>query len=414
MIISLLIIGDEVLLGQVVDTNSATIARILYDRGMSIAKKWTVADREEEIIRGLEEASRQSDLIITTGGLGPTKDDITKKALAKFMNVDLVFSEKNKNHLSEILSKRNIAVTDLHLEQCYLPANAEILDNQMGTALGLWMMNNGKIIISMPGVPYEMEYIMTHEVMKRLAAYTTVNNLTHQTINTVGMGETEIAAIIEPRMGSLPDSISLAYLPSPGQVKLRLTSLRSDILSAQNQLAHYKNIISECLPKNIIGYGDTSLEREIGNLLRLQKKCLCIAESCTGGYLAHRITSIAGASDYLKSGIVAYRNEVKQNLLNVSKETLDLHGAVSEECVREMARGAIQLFNSDYAIATSGVAGPGGEEHGNPVGTVWIAYGNKNLIKTKEFHFTRDRLRNIEAAAIYAMILFWKFLKESE
>jgi nicotinamide-nucleotide amidase len=413
MKISLLIIGDEVLLGQVIDTNSSTIAKLLYKEGLEINKKWTVADREEEILMGLSEASSQSDVILMTGGLGPTKDDITKKAIAKFLNRELVFSEANKSHLTMMLNKRNIPVTPLHMEQCYLPADAEVLDNQMGTALGMWIEHNEKIFICMPGVPYEMEYIMIHGALPRLKTMSSGLTVVHQTIHTVGMGETEIADIIEPKLSAYFSEISLAYLPSQGQVKLRLTGKHTDPDYIEARITECRKIIDNCLPAQIIGYGETSLENEIGKLLRQKNKSLSIAESCTGGYLAHKITSVAGSSDYFKGCIVAYQNEIKQNQLKVSEQILNQHGAVSEECVREMVKGALVLFNSDYAIATSGIAGPGGGTPEKPVGTVWLAYGDVNLIKTRKFLFSRDRQRNIEATATFALIEFWKFLKNS-
>jgi nicotinamide-nucleotide amidase len=411
MKISLIIIGDEVLLGQVVDTNSAAIAKLLYKEGLEIFKKWTVADREDEILLALKEASDQSDFILMTGGLGPTKDDITKKTLAKFMNLELVFSEKNKAHLTLMLNKRKIPVTELHMAQCYLPSNAELLDNQMGTALGMWMKHNDQVYISMPGVPYEMEYIMIHGVLPRLASFQNSIKIVHHTIHTVGMGETEIADIIEPKLSAFFANVSLAYLPSQGQVKLRLTGKHSDLNFIEQQILDCRKIIDACLQGNIIGYDETNLEAEVGNLLRTLNKTLCTAESCTGGYLSHKITSIPGASDYFQGSIVAYQNVIKQNELHVPEEILNQYGAVSEECVREMVKGACNLFQSDYAIATSGIAGPGGGTVEKPVGTVWLAYGSKDVIKTRRYLFSRDRQRNIEAATTFALIEFWKMIK---
>ena len=412
MKISLVIIGDEVLLGQVIDTNSSTIAKILYQEGLEIFKKWTVADLESEIITALIEATQQSDIILMTGGLGPTKDDITKKTLAKFMHQELIFNEENKAHLIGMLNKRNIPVTELHMAQCYLPANAEVLDNQMGTAMGMWMECNQKIYISMPGVPYEMEFIMLNGVLPKISTMQKAVQVFHKTIHTVGMGETEIAAIIEPKLGTLPSYISLAYLPSQGQVKLRLTGKHEDKNFIQQKIAEYRKIIDDSLKENIIGYDQTSLEEEIGKLLRAQNKSLSTAESCTGGYLAHKITSVEGSSDYFKGSLVAYQNEIKQKQLKVPEEILNTQGAVSEECVRAMVKGASNLFNSDYAIATSGIAGPGGGTEEKPVGTIWIAYGTIDKIKARKFLFSRDRLRNVEAATTFAMIEFWKMIRE--
>ncbi len=411
MKISLLIIGDEVLLGQVTDTNASQIAKLLYYEGMKIHKKWTVADQEDEIIVGLQEASQQSDVIIMTGGLGPTKDDITKKALAKFMNQELVLNEKNKQHLISMLEKRNIPLTELHLPQCYLPANAEVLDNQMGTAMGMWMNYQGKNYISTPGVPYEMEFILKNSVIPRLKLIPATEKIIHSTTQTAGIGETEIASIIEPRLGNLPKHISLAYLPSVGQVKIRLTGTHPDLSKTTSEIEYYQSIIDTSLQDRIIGHGKTSIEEVIGNCLRKNKKTVSTAESCTGGLLAHKITSVPGASDYYLGSLIAYHNKMKKQMLGVSDEILQNQGAVSEECVRSMVKGACSFFSTDYAIATSGIAGPAGGTAEKPVGTVWIACGTAYQQISRKFLFTRDRAGNIEASSIYALIEFWKYLK---
>lgn len=414
MKISLIVIGDEILLGQVIDSNAATIAKLVYQEGLQIYKKWTVADKSDEIQLALIESSQQSDVILMTGGLGPTKDDITKKSLADFLMRPLVFNTVQKDHLEKILKPRGIPVTEMQLHQCYIPDQTVLLDNQMGTALGMWIEQQGKIYVSMPGVPYEMEFIMKHSVIPKLRNYQSGNRIIHQTVFTVGLGETEIASRIEPLLINMPEHISIAYLPSQGQVKIRLTASGSDEENMQQELDEYIGIIQTELEASVIGIGETSLERELGKLLKEHHKSLATAESCTGGYLAHRITSIPGSSDYFLGSVVAYQNRIKEALLNVSNEILEAQGAVSEACVIEMVKGCCRKFNSDFAIATSGIAGPGGGSPDKPVGTVWIAYGSKTQIETKKFQFTRDRIRNIEASASFAMILFWKFLKSKE
>lgn len=411
MKISLIVIGDEILLGQVIDSNASSIAKLLYQEGLQIFKKWTVADQEDEIQRALTESSQQSDIILMTGGLGPTKDDITKKTLADFLKRPLVFNEIQKEHLEKILKPRGIEVTERQLHQCYMPDGSLLLDNQMGTALGMWIEQEGKIYISMPGVPYEMEFIMQHGVIPKLRSFQSDKHIIHQTVYTVGMGETEIAARIEPLLSNMPAHISIAYLPSQGQVKVRLTTSGNDKEFIQVELDHFINMIQTELETAIIGIGQTSLEKEIGNLLRNGKKTLVTAESCTGGHLAHQISSVPGASDYFLGSVVAYQNHIKESLLNVAPEILETNGAVSEACVIAMVKGVCEKFNSDFAIATSGIAGPGGGTPEKPVGTVWIAYGTKENIETKKYQFTRDRIRNIEASSTFAMILFWKFLK---
>ncbi|MBK8485924.1 MAG: CinA family nicotinamide mononucleotide deamidase-related protein [Saprospiraceae bacterium] len=412
MKIALIIIGDEVLLGQVVDTNATSIARILYKEGLEIYKKWTVADKSDQILLALHEASQDADVLLMTGGLGPTKDDITKKTLADYFEVDLIFSDENKIHLEKMLQIRNMKITPNHLQQCYLPANAILLDNQLGTALGMYIKAHSKMYFSMPGVPYEMEFIMNHGVVPRLRENKQNIQVYHQTIHTIGMGETEIADLIEPKFGELPSYLSLAYLPSQGQVKLRLTGKHESLDFLKEKIETYKEIIKDTLIDNILGFGDTSLEEEIGKLLIKQERTLSTAESCSGGYLAHKIVSVPGASEYFQGSIVAYQYEMKHKLLGVSEEVLAKFGAVSEECVVEMVKGACSELDSNYAIATSGIAGPLGGTEDKPVGTVWIAYGTKDTIKTKKLRFFRDRIRNIEATATFAMILFWKYLKE--
>lgn len=412
MKISLIVIGDEILLGQVIDSNASSIAKLLYQEGLQVFKKWTVADQEDEIQRALAESTQQSDIILMTGGLGPTKDDITKKTLADFLKRPLVFNEIQNEHLEKILKSRGIEVTERQLHQCYIPERSLMLDNQMGTALGMWIEQEGKIYISMPGVPYEMEFIMQHAVIPKLRSFQSGKHMIHQTVYTVGMGETEIASRIEPLLSNMPDHISIAYLPSQGQVKVRLTTSGNDKEFLQVELNHFIKMIQTELETAIIGIGQTSLEREIGNLLRTGKKTLVTAESCTGGHLAHQISSVPGASDYFLGAVVAYQNHIKETLLNVAPEILETSGAVSEACVIAMVKGSCEKFNSDFAIATSGIAGPGGGTPEKPVGTVWIAYGTKDSIETKKFQFTRDRIRNIEASSTFALILFWKYLKK--
>ncbi len=411
MRIALIVIGDEVLLGQVVDTNAAIIAKLLFEHGLQIEKKWTVADQAIEIHRALVESSEQADVILMTGGLGPTKDDITKKCLANFLKVPLIFNTQQEAHLEQILKPRGIPVTEMQRQQCYLPETAELLENKMGTALGMWIEHQNNIYISMPGVPYEMEYILAHGVLPQLHKLDRDFQLIHQTIHTVGLGETEIASRIEPRLEEMNSAFGLAYLPAQGQVKVRLTAKVPKGEDFQELMMAYVEIVCSELTDAVVGIGDTNLELEIGKILRSRNKKLVTAESCTGGFLAHRITSVPGSSDYFLGSVVAYQNRVKQELLSVSHELLETNGAVSEACVQAMVKGACNKFNADYAIATSGIAGPGGGTEDKPVGTVWIAYGNENHILTKRFQFSRDRQRNIEASATFALILFWNYLK---
>lgn len=410
MKISIITIGDELLIGQVVDSNSAKIATMLGNLGLSVHRKWCVGDSREEIEYALAQAEESADLILITGGLGPTKDDITKKIMAEYFNNDLVFSDQHLLHLEKMLKPRGIEVTDAHKTQCYVPDHAELLDNQLGTALGLKMEVKGKTWISMPGVPYEMEYIMEHSVLPYLM---TINQDKHwyaYTINSIGMGETEIASIIEPLLEDMPSYISIAYLPSISMVRVRLTGNHSDPVFLKSQVDAYAKIAEDSLGSKVLNRNNSTIEAEIAHLLLKQNKTIGTAESCTGGNIASKITSIPGCSKYFIGSIVAYSYEVKTHLLNVSKERLVEFGAVSEETVISMMVGACESLHADFTIAVSGIAGPDGGTPDKPVGTVWIAVGNALRYKTKKLKLSRDRHRNIEAASILALILAREWL----
>ncbi|MDQ3141847.1 MAG: CinA family nicotinamide mononucleotide deamidase-related protein [Bacteroidota bacterium] len=401
-------IGDEILIGQVIDSNSSRIASWITPLGIKILKKWTVADEAAEIRYALQQACEFSQLIFITGGLGPTRDDITKKSIADFMSVPIIFSEQNKEHLESMLLPRGMKVTEAHLYQCYIPVNAELLDNQMGTALGMWIPWRDKIIICMPGVPYEMEYIMMNEVIPRLEKLTLDKKIAHKTFHVAGMGETDIAAIIEPLVNGMPEHISIAYLPSLAQVKVRFTSnFHSDHEKSTitQELDHYIQIAATALGTAVFGWGDTNLEKELGKLLIKHHLNLSTAESCTGGTIAHKITSVPGSSQYYRGGIIPYAVDIKVRLLEVAEETINKYNVVSEETAIEMVKGACLKFESQIAIATTGIAGPDGGSEAIPVGTIYLAVGNMHRVKTRKIKMTRDRIRNIEAASILALIL---------
>lgn len=409
--VSVLLIGDELLLGQVIDSNSAQMAKLLYPYGLQVYRKYCIADDEEEIIQHLHLMVQFSDLILITGGLGPTRDDVSKKALAKFLNQKIIFNEQHKEHVVSMLERRGRPVNELQLSQCYVPEFAEMLDNPLGTAMGLWMKYGTTEIVSMPGVPYEMEVIMNGSVLPRISKMQTSGRIVHKTICTAGMGETDIALRIEPVLKDMPDFIKLAYLPSLGQVRLRLTGTSSDVFILNDQIEMYAQLIRSELYDIYLGDEDTSLESEIGILLNKLRKTISTAESCTGGSIAKRITSIAGSSDYFMGSIVAYQNKIKTALLEVPEEILATEGAVSEACVRHMVLGACKLMGSDFAIASSGIAGPGGGTEQKPVGTVWIACGNKNDLETNKLNIHLDRIRNIEYATNFALQMIWRQLK---
>ncbi len=414
MDISLIVIGDELLIGQVVDTNSAHIARMLYSLGLTIRRKYTVSDEAGEIKAALAAAMETSDMLLLTGGLGPTKDDITKEVLAGFLGRSLVFSQESEQHLKAILEPRGIPINDLQLRQCYVPEGSTLLDNQMGTAMGLWIEQQGKFIACMPGVPFEMEYIMRNGILPRLESRFTPRGYQHKTICTVGMGETEIAGRIEPALQNLPSYLKLAYLPALGQVRIRITGSHSDPSLLHQEIEKARSTIDEVLQGNVLGYDEDTLEEVIGRMLRAGNTSLSTAESCTGGSIAQRITRIAGASDYFRGSIVAYQNELKTSLLDVPEELIMKEGVVSESCVREMVKGCCRQMGSTYAIASSGIAGPGGGSAQIPVGTIWIAWGTEQEVYTRKFQFFRDRSRNIESAVQMALLNFWKYLVSKE
>lgn len=408
----LLTVGDEILIGQIVDTNSAWMAQQLNLVGATVVKKASVGDELSEIQDGIREGLAAADVVLMTGGLGPTKDDKTIEAIAGFFGVEVEFHEPTYDRIVRAFEKRGITVRESHRQQCYLPVNATILPNKMGTAPGTWYEHEGKVIVSMPGIPYEMEYLMDHEVIPRLKQRFKGKAIAHRTILTVGTGESEIAARIERFEDSLPANIKLAYLPNLGQVRLRLTGTGDDETSLQQLLDQKVGELEALIPEIIFGHEKEELEEVIGRMLREQGLTLGTAESCTGGYIAHRITSIPGSSDYFLGSAVTYTNELKMKLLGVKTETLEQYGAVSEHTVIEMAQGALPLLGVDIAIAASGIAGPGGGTPEKPVGLVWIAVGNKDKIVTKKIIAGKDRRKNIHYTAIVALDLLRQFVLE--
>lgn len=413
MKVHLLTVGDEILIGQIVDTNSVWMAQQLNLIGAHIVKKTSIGDTLETIRAEVGEAlASEADIVLMTGGLGPTKDDLTIEALAGFFGVELIFDQATYDRIVRAFEKRGIPLRESHRAQCYLPANATILPNKMGTAPGTWYEHNGKVLVSMPGVPYEMEYLMEHEVIPRLKQRFKGKAIAHRTILTVGTGESEIASRIEAFEDSLPTNIKLAYLPNLGQVRLRLTGT-SDDEHTLNQLLDQKTAQLEALiPEIIFGHEKEELEEVIGRMLCEHELRLGVAESCTGGYIAHRITSVSGSSQYFMGGLVPYTNQLKMKLLGVKSETLDTHGAVSEQTVIEMVQGALPLLGVDIAIAASGIAGPTGGTPEKPVGLVWLAVGNKDVIVTKKIVAGKDRLKNIHYTAIVALDMLRQFVLE--
>ena len=411
MKISILTVGDEILIGQIVDTNSAWMGQQLNLAGARVETVISVGDTMAAIHTGLREAMEQADVILMTGGLGPTKDDITKKALAEYMGVDMVFHDPTFERIKKMFEVWARPMNEAHRLQCYMPANAEILTNKMGTAPGMWMEYEDKVIVSMPSVPYEMQYLMEHEVLPKLKQRFPGQPIAHRTILTVGEGESHIAEKLEDFEEGLPDGFKLAYLPHIAQVRLRITGTGMDEAALHQILDEKAEILKERFADIIYGFDKDTLEGAIGNMLKERGLTLATAESCTGGYLAHRITSVAGASEYFLGSVISYSNAVKMNVLGVKPETLDTHGAVSEQTVIEMAEGALKVLSAGVAIAISGIAGPGGGSDTKPVGLAWMAVSNGTNTKTFSIRAGKDREKNIQYFTIHALNQIRLFLK---
>lgn len=409
--ITIIGIGDELLIGQVVDTNSAFMGKLLNLNGMEVSKKICIADGLEDINQALEQSLQDSDVVLITGGLGPTKDDMTKKALAMFFGVEMVFSDPSWKHIQNFAKALNFPLSDAHKEQAYMPENATLLTNKVGTAPAMWIEHEGKIIVSMPGVPYEMEYLMKKEVVPKLQRQFKLRPIIHRTLLTIGIGESMLADAISDIEEELPTHIKLAYLPSLGSVRLRLSGRGEDEEALKQTLKKYGDAIYDKVGKFIFGEGDTNVAEVIGELLKEKNWTLATAESCTGGYIAHKITENAGSSAYYQGSIIAYDNAVKQSLLNVDAKTLEAHGAVSEQTVIEMAKGTLAALNVDVALSISGIAGPGGGTSEKPVGTIWIAVATEDKIKTFKIQGGKKRAQNIQYATTRAFGLLWSFLK---
>jgi len=401
-------IGDELLIGQVVDTNSAWMAQQLNIIGIDVKQITSISDDKRHILNTLTDASSRAELIIITGGLGPTNDDITKKTLCEYFNTNLVFNELMYLNIQSLFKSLGLKVTEINKAQAEVPENCEPILNSCGTAPGMWFEQNGKVFVSMPGVPFEMKQMMGNSILPKLKIKFHLEFVCHKTILTQGISESFLSEIIADWEKELPSFVKLAYLPSPGIVRLRLTAKGNDENKMTDEINHQTSLLQKIISEYIYGYDNDKLEALIGLLLKKNNKTIATAESCTGGYIAHLITSISGSSAYFKGSVVCYANEIKTKLLDVEEESIIKNGAVSEEVVKQMALNVRNLFNVDYAIATSGIAGPDGGTEVKPVGTTWIAIANKNQVFAKRFTFGENRERNIQKAAITALNLLRK------
>lgn len=414
MLAEIITIGDEILIGQIVDTNSAWMAKQLNEIGMKVKQITSVSDDADHIIEALRLAESRADVILMTGGLGPTKDDITKVTLAKYFNMGFRRDEETLNHVSEIFARVNRPMIDLNRKQADIPDGCTVIKNKNGTAPCMWFEERGKIFVSMPGVPFEMMYLMDDEILPRLKAAFKLPVIHHKTILTSGIGESFLAMEIEDIENSLPDTIKLAYLPKLGQVRLRLSTTGEEEAPLKAAVDFYAQQIIARIKTHLVAEEDISLEKAILNFMEQRKLTLSTAESCTGGYIAHLITQHPGCSSVYEGGAVTYSYDLKMSLLGVKAETLAKYGAVSEETVKEMAVGAIKNFKTDYAVAVSGIAGPDGGMPDKPVGTVWIAVAHAKGVVSKVFSFGNKRTQNIERSAAAALSMILNELRQHE
>lgn len=411
VVASIITIGDELLIGQVIDTNSAWMAQELNKYGIWVTRRDAVGDCWDDIWQALDEESSRSSIILITGGLGPTADDITKPLLLKYFGGKMVVDEQalaNVKWIFERMLRRPII--ERNLQQAHVPDSCTVIQNKRGTAPGMWFEKEGRIFVSMPGVPHEMKGMMSDDILPTLRERFQLPYITHRTLLTAGIGESFLAEHIKTFEEALPASIKLAYLPNYGMVRLRLTIRGEDAATAEPLIQQQFDTLRGLVGEWTVTDEDISIQEAIGRLLKAAGKTLGTAESCTGGYIAHLITTIPGSSRYFIGSVVSYANEVKMHTLGVDADTLAAHGAVSEETVREMVRGALSELGTDYAIATSGIMGPDGGTPEKPVGTVWVAVGNRQNIVTQKFSFRFDRLRNIELTATNALNLLRKFI----
>ncbi len=398
-------IGDEILIGQIVDTNSVSIARHLDSAGIVVREKIAVGDDGLRIVETVERALAGSDVVILTGGLGPTKDDITKKTLAGMFGCGLVCDPAVETHVRRMLEERGIAFNALNRGQAMVPACCTVLFNAHGTAPGMWFERDGKVIVSLPGVPFEMEHLMQDEVMPRLKARFSLRQIVHRTMITAGLAESMLAERIAAWEEALPPYLHLAYLPNPGAVRLRLSAYEVEGESVSKEIERRFEELSKLIPHYVMGYETATMQELVHKILTERGLTLAAAESCTGGAIASRFTAMPGASAYFLCGVVSYSNASKEHVLGVDSQTLARYGAVSEQVARQMAEGVRRISGADYAVATTGIAGPTGGSAEKPVGTVWIAVATPTQTRAFLKHCGTDRGQIVDRASAFAVSL---------
>ncbi len=413
VITEIITIGDEILYGQILDTNTQWMSQLLDANGFRVTRRTAIGDSESEILQILAEAESRASVILITGGLGPTSDDLTKPVMAKYFDSPISLHPVAFEELKQMFERRGFELTETNIKQAELPDKCEMISNKLGTAPGMWFERNNRIFVSMPGVPFEMKEMMEKIVLPRLLDYFKPPAIIHKVIKTIGIGESWLSDKISDWEKALPAPLKLAYLPSVSMVRLRLTAIGNDV---QHLNALIEAEVSKVLPlieKHVYGFDDEVLEEVVGKLLERQQKTVAIAESCTGGFISHMITRIPGCSAYFKGSLIPYHNDSKIDILAISASTLETHGAVSEQTVIEMAERVRVKFGANIGISASGIAGPGGGTPEKPVGTVWIAVADGKQTLTKKLSLGRTRVINVEATAIAALYLLWQSLTQN-
>lgn len=401
----LLTIGDELLYGQILDTNSQWMSVALSDVGIKVVRKTTVGDLVPEILAAFEEAEARVDILLITGGLGPTNDDLTKDCLARYFDCGMAINEEALEEVTAFFKSRGRELTEVNRQQAALPVCCQKITNALGTAPGMWFERKGKVFMSMPGVPHEMKRMMTELVIPKLLQTFQTPVIHHKVIRTIGIGESFLAEKIRDWEDNLPKHVKLAYLPSLGEVRLRLTSMGSSLDELRQEAEVLTEKLRDRVGQFIYGYGEEPIEVVVGRMLESHGYTLAVAESCTGGYLSHMITSVPGSSAYFWGSMIPYAYDIKMRELGVRPETLERFGAVSEETIIEMANLVRARFNTSIGVATSGIAGPGGATPEKPVGTVWIAYSDKRKTVARKLQLSTDRALNIRMASVAVLNL---------
>ena len=408
---TIITIGDEILIGQILDTNSRYISRALNTHGIVVAERTSIGDNRQQIIDTLDRALAQSEVVIITGGLGPTKDDITKHTLCDYFGSTLRYDKIEAEHIRTMLERRNIAFNELNRSQAMVPECCTVLHNAHGTAPGMWFEREDRVVVSLPGVPFEMQHLIDDEVIPRLCKRFELREIVHRTMITFGIAESILAEKIASWEDALPDHIHLAYLPAPNVVRLRLSAYEVEGKEVSREIDMLFEKLRTIIPDNIAGFEDASVEELVHNILINRGQTLAVAESCTGGTIASKFTAQAGASAYFLCGVVSYSNESKCNVLGVPMSDIEQHGAVSEEVAKAMAQGAKAISGSNFAISTTGIAGPTGGSEAKPVGTVWIGVATPEKCYAVLKNCGTDRSQVISRATAYAIALLYNELK---